>query len=132
MPVLTAKTHPTDLHVGVRLRLRRKELALTQAGMAHALGVTFQQVQKYERGANRVSASKLFDAAQVLGVPIGYFFDGLPQPISDGKAAPSDALLDFAKLSDGPQIISIFSQLGANLRRKLTELARALVEPDAP
>ncbi|MCI3135388.1 helix-turn-helix transcriptional regulator [Phenylobacterium aquaticum] len=105
---------------------------MTQAGLAQALGVTFQQIQKYERGANRVSASKLFEAAQVLGVPIGYFFDGLPQPTRENKGAPSDALLDFAKLSDGPKIISIFSQLDANLRRKLTDVARALVEPEAP
>ncbi len=74
--------HPIDQHVGNRVRLRRMMLGFSQDKLAQALGLTFQQVQKYERGANRVSASKLFEIARVLGVQISYFFQDL-----DGEAA---------------------------------------------
>ncbi len=70
-------THPVDLHVGARLRDRRAELGLTQASVAKAVGIRFQQIQKYERGANRVSASRLWELARVLDVGIDYFFEGL-------------------------------------------------------
>lgn len=69
--------HPTDIHVGNRIRDRRRILELSQGDLAQSLGITFQQVQKYERGINRISASKLFDAARALTVPISYFFEGL-------------------------------------------------------
>ena len=69
---------PIDLHVGARIKLRRSLLGLSQERLGEALGLTFQQVQKYERGANRVSASRLHDLARVLDVPISFFFDDLP------------------------------------------------------
>lgn len=68
------KFHPIDVHVGTRLRVRRVIAGLTQTELAHAMGITFQQLQKYETGQNRVSASRLWEAAQVLDVPIEYFF----------------------------------------------------------
>lgn len=69
--------NPIDVHVGLQVRLRRKELKISQEKLAETLGLTFQQVQKYERGANRISASKLYEIARTLRVPIGWFFDGL-------------------------------------------------------
>ena len=72
--------HEVDRHVGLRIRMRRKELGITQEGLGGALGLTFQQVQKYERGANRVSASKLYEIAKSLRTGIGYFFEGLADP----------------------------------------------------
>nr|WP_294916007.1 helix-turn-helix domain-containing protein [uncultured Neokomagataea sp.] len=69
----------TDVHIGNRIRLRRTLMGLSQESLGEALGVTFQQVQKYERGANRVSASRLFELAQALDVPVGFFYDGQPQ-----------------------------------------------------
>lgn len=69
----------TDVHIGSRIRLRRTLMGLSQESLGEALGVTFQQVQKYERGVNRVSASRLFELAQVLDVPVGFFYDGQPQ-----------------------------------------------------
>jgi transcriptional regulator with XRE-family HTH domain len=71
------KGHPIDLHVGQRVRLRRTTLGWSQERLAQALGLTFQQVQKYERGANRIGASRLFDLGRVLDVPVSFFFDGL-------------------------------------------------------
>lgn len=83
--------HPIDIHVGRRVRSRRKQLGLSQERLAEALGLTFQQVQKYERGANRVSASKLYGIACELQVPIGYFYEGLDDPSSPGGDAYSRA-----------------------------------------
>ena len=87
--------HPTDLHVGKRLRNRRYILGLTQKDIADALGIKFQQVQKYETGANRISASRLHQSAQALGVPASYFFDGLDADPHDDLAA---ATIDEAEL----------------------------------
>lgn len=72
-----AGPHPVDIHVGAQLRLVRKVRGMSQEALAEKLGITFQQVQKYERGANRISASKLYEAAQALCVPLNVFFDGL-------------------------------------------------------
>lgn len=69
-------SHPVDVHVGKRLRLRRTLQGLSQEAIGNAIGVTFQQIQKYERGINRMGASRLFDFARALGVPVSYFFEG--------------------------------------------------------
>jgi transcriptional regulator with XRE-family HTH domain len=71
------KPNPIDIHVGTRLRMRRTMLGLSQTGLAAQMGLTFQQVQKYERGTNRVSSSRLFDLCRILDVKIAYFFDGM-------------------------------------------------------
>jgi len=73
---------PVDVHVGKRVRLRRVLLGLTQAKVANALGLTFQQVQKYESGANRIGSSRLYQISQILNVPIAFFFDEMPDEIS--------------------------------------------------
>jgi transcriptional regulator with XRE-family HTH domain len=73
---------PIDVHVGTRIRLRRTLLGMSQEKLGEALGLTFQQVQKYERGVNRVGASRLFDLSRVLDVPISFFFDDLPDSLS--------------------------------------------------
>ncbi len=90
---MTAETEkqasPIDIHVGTRIRLRRTLLGMSQERLGDALGLTFQQVQKYERGANRVSASKLFDLSRILDVPISFFFDDMPETLAlsfGGKA----------------------------------------------
>jgi transcriptional regulator with XRE-family HTH domain len=70
--------NPVDMHVGGRVRMRRKLFGISQSKLAEELGVTFQQVQKYERGTNRVGASRLFDIARILNTPIGFFFEDMP------------------------------------------------------
>ncbi len=82
----TGKAHPVDVHVGSRIRLRRTLLGMNQQKLGAAIGLTFQQVQKYENGANRVSASRLFDLSRVLDVPVSFFYDGM-----DEQAAPTPA-----------------------------------------
>jgi transcriptional regulator with XRE-family HTH domain len=76
-----SRPSPIDVHVGSRIRLRRTLLGMSQERLGEALGLTFQQVQKYERGVNRVGASRLFDLSRVLDVPISFFFDDMPEPL---------------------------------------------------
>ncbi len=78
----TGKPHPVDEHAGERLWQRRKLLGMTQTDLADAIGLTFQQVQKYERGANRISASRLCDLSRVLDVPVDYFFEDMPTAVA--------------------------------------------------
>ena len=118
--------HPVDIYVGARLRMRRKIAGLTQQGLAQELGITFQQVQKYERGVNRISASKLYEAAGALGVPIAYFFDGLPQT----HLKEADAARPAGRLSsrgDGPELMSILAKIKSRrLRKQLLALMRTM------
>ena len=86
-PEREPRASPVDGHVGVRIRLRRTLMGMSQERLGDALGLTFQQVQKYERGVNRVGASRLFDLSRVLDVPIGFFFDDMPEPMAGAAAA---------------------------------------------
>ncbi|MDG5497250.1 helix-turn-helix transcriptional regulator [Niveispirillum sp. BGYR6] len=84
------KPNPIDVHVGARVRLRRTLLGMSQEKLGEAIGLTFQQVQKYERGANRIGASRLFDLSRVLDVPVSFFFDDMADPESgENTSAPS-------------------------------------------
>ncbi|HYD37438.1 MAG TPA: helix-turn-helix domain-containing protein [Allosphingosinicella sp.] len=109
---------PIDVHVGGRVRARRQLLKLSQAALADRLGVTFQQVQKYERGANRISASTLYRVAAALSAPMGYFFEGLADTV-DGEA-------DAAALARVEQADALFAVPGG------AELARAFPAIHAP
>ena len=125
---------PVDSHVGARIRIRRKLLGLSQSRLAEALNLTFQQVQKYERGTNRVSASKLYDIARFLQVPIAYFFEGLADPLSpdaDPGMDDRDRRLvdDFLMTPEGLALADAFPKIGqARVRRGLLELARAAAD----
>jgi len=79
--------NPVDIHVGARVRLRRTLLGLSQERLGEAIGLTFQQVQKYERGANRIGSSRLFDLSRVLDVPVGFFFEDMPNAVSSRSPA---------------------------------------------
>ena len=80
-----AKSHPVDAHVGVRMRQRRTLMGMSQTKLGDAVGLTFQQVQKYERGANRVGSSRLYEFAKALDVPVSYFFDEMPGNVLSGR-----------------------------------------------
>ena len=84
----TGKPHPVDVHAGARLKQRRKLLGITQTNLGDAIGLTFQQVQKYERGANRIGASRLLALARALDVPIEYFFEEMPPEVAASLSAP--------------------------------------------
>jgi transcriptional regulator with XRE-family HTH domain len=119
--------HPVDRHVGLRIRMRRKEMSISQERLAEALGITFQQVQKYERGANRVSASKLWEIALALKTPVAYFYDGLGD--REAAAAERDAAQDFMLSTEGIELMATFPRISeASIRRKIVELVRVVAE----
>jgi transcriptional regulator with XRE-family HTH domain len=124
--------HPVDRHVGLRIRMRRKELNISQEKLAEALGLTFQQVQKYERAANRVSASKLFEIARALNASVAYFYEGLS--VSDEletAGAPNLEAHAFLLTAEGAELANLFPKLGrGRVRRKVLELIRAIVGAD--
>lgn len=110
---------PIDVHVGSRIRLRRTLLGMSQERLGEALGLTFQQVQKYERGVNRVGASRLFDLSRVLDVPISFFFDDMPESLASTYGSQvSRRASGFADTQDS------FSDDALN-RRETLELVRA-------
>ncbi|HLZ77024.1 helix-turn-helix transcriptional regulator [Phenylobacterium sp.] len=131
--------NPIDRHVGLRIRMRRKELGISQERLAEAIGLTFQQVQKYERAANRVSASKLWEMARALSTNIGYFYEGLGDAASGdengppGANIPRETLQDFLLTPEGIELASVFPKISkGRVRRKILDLVRAMAgEPDA-
>ena len=119
--------HPVDVHVGKRIRQRRWMNGTTQQQLAEAVGIKFQQIQKYETGMNRVSASRLWDIAHSLGVTISFFFDGLDQeaaPAVAGADVPADVLTDKEALD----LLRSYYAIPENQRRRLFDLARVLSE----
>lgn len=127
--IMTAKCpNPTDVFVGKRLRMRRLMLDMSQTDIGDKLGVTFQQVQKYEKGTNRVSASRLQALSHHLGVPVAFFFDGAPRVPGDhsGNAPMPDFVSEFFASSDGLALTRAFMKVDdAKLRRRIVELVVA-------
>jgi len=113
----SGKPNPIDVHVGGRVRLRRTLLGLSQEKLGEAIGLTFQQVQKYERGANRIGASRLFDLSRVLDVPVSFFFDDM----SEGTSQLSPRMM-VAGLAEEPPVMSESDPL---TKRETLELVRA-------
>ncbi len=122
--------NPVDVHVGARVRLRRLMLRMSQDKLGENLGVTFQQIQKYERGANRVSASRLWGMADVLDVPVQYFFEGLAAEANAPGFGDNDQtplVYDFINSPDGVQLAAAFSCItDPKVRRQVLQLVRAL------
>ncbi len=124
--------NPVDLHVGGRVRMRRKMLGVSQERLAEALGLTFQQVQKYERGSNRVSASKLYEIARFLSAPVSYFFEGLSDPATGGTGTDDSSeqfVHDFLMTTEGLELAAAFPRINqSRLRRRLLDLVRTLAD----
>lgn len=125
---------PVDLHVGARVRMRRKFLNMSQESLADAIELTFQQVQKYERGTNRISSSKLFDIAKTLGAPIGYFFDGLGETHEETGFSESETeqfVHGFLMTTEGIELAEAFPRIkNPKLRRKILDLVRVMAEEE--
>ena len=116
-------THPVDVHVGKKVRQRRWLTGMTQQQLAEQVGIKFQQIQKYETGANRVSASRLWDIADALDVPVSFFFEGLEAEEGDlASKVPADLMGDKEALD----LIRSYYAIPENQRRRLFELARVL------
>ncbi|WP_162247264.1 MULTISPECIES: helix-turn-helix domain-containing protein [unclassified Caulobacter] len=124
--------NPVDLHVGARIRMRRKILGVSQERLAEDLGLTFQQIQKYERGANRVSASKLYEIAKSLQSSVGYFFEGLADTTREGMAEGGEPFVhDFLMTSEGLELAGLFPRITRpKVRRRILELVRSMAEEE--
>ena len=132
-------SNPIDKHVGSRVRMRRLMLDMSQTDLADALGLTFQQVQKYEKGANRVSASRLQHLSQILQVPVPFFFEGAPAATGIRQAAKGTAdapspvyVADFLATSDGLALVKAFMCIeDAKLRRAIVRLVEGIAPETA-
>lgn len=118
--------HPVDVHVGKRIRHRRWMVGMTQQQLAQKVGIKFQQIQKYETGANRVSASRLWDIAETLEAEVSFFFDGLDHgnKSQSSGSAPVDLMADKEALD----LVRSYYAIPENQRRRLFDLARVLCE----
>ncbi|MGQ9367407.1 helix-turn-helix domain-containing protein [Azospirillum sp. ST 5-10] len=122
--------NPIDVHVGARLRLRRTLLGLSQEKLGEAVGITFQQLQKYERGSNRISASRLFNLAQVLNVPVSFFFDDMGPGDEVDSAVPQPTETDeFESMAkrETLELVRAYYRIGdPSVRRRTFDLVKAL------
>ena len=126
------RPHPVDVHVGSRVRLRRTLRGMSQGRLGDALGLTFQQVQKYERGTNRIGASRLYALSRVLDVPVGFFFDAMPEDAAGregtapgGQAA--DAAADPLSRRETLELVRAYSAItDRRVRKQVFDLAKAL------
>jgi transcriptional regulator with XRE-family HTH domain len=125
-----AGPNPVDVHVGQRVRMRRLMVGVTQTQLADQLDLTFQQIQKYEKGTNRVSASKLYAIGQILKVPPEYFFEGLP-PIG-GSGGGKNKIVDETHIlttADGIELVRAFKKIQQKpLRRQVLGLVKTLAD----
>jgi transcriptional regulator with XRE-family HTH domain len=130
---LDSGPNPIDRHVGLRIRMRRKELGVSQEKLAEAIGLTFQQVQKYERAANRVSASKLWEMAKALNTTVSYFYEGLGDAANNGSNLPREEVQDFLLTPEGMELAGAFPRIRHNrVRRKILELVRVMADEREP
>jgi transcriptional regulator with XRE-family HTH domain len=138
MAMLAKKApNPTDKHVGSRVRMRRMMLGMSQEKLGDSLGLTFQQVQKYEKGTNRIGASRLQQISQILQVPVAFFFEGAPNAQTAGRheglaEAPSPAYVsDFLATADGLALTKAFMRIeDSKLRRRIVDLVEQIASRD--
>ena len=128
--------NPIDKHVGSRVRMRRMMLSMSQEKLGDALGRTFQQVQKYEKGSNRICASRLQQISLILQVPVAFFFEGAPsppvRPIGLGEAPSPEYVTDFLATTDGLTLVKAFMRIpNSKLRRRIVELVEEMAGGDA-
>jgi transcriptional regulator with XRE-family HTH domain len=122
------KPEPVDKHVGSRVRMRRLMLGMSQEKLADAIGLTFQQVQKYEKGTNRMGSSRLHQIANVLQVPVPFFFEGASGPSNKGSVQP-EVISDFLSTADGLALVRAFMKLSnETLRRDIVRLVHTIAE----
>ena len=127
------KPNPIDTHVGSRVRLRRMLMGMSQERLGDSMGLTFQQVQKYEKGVNRIGASRLFHISKILDVPVQFFFEDAPNP-TEASAVPGMAepesetfIIEFLNSREGLELNRAFSKISdAKIRKSVVDLIRAL------
>jgi transcriptional regulator with XRE-family HTH domain len=124
------QANPVDAHVGHRVRLRRMLVGMSQERLGELLGLTFQQVQKYEKGINRIGAGRLFEVSEILGVPISFFYEDVEPRVKAGGFAEDEEpppVMEFLSSGEGLQLSLAFMRIkDAKVRRRILELVRAL------
>ncbi len=131
------KPNPIDIHVGSRVRLRRTLLGMSQERLADAVGLTFQQIQKYERGTNRIGSSRLYQFAQVLDVPVSFFFDGMPSESGVRPAGTAEANVDpfeqdqFTRRETLELVRAYYRIQDARIRARIFDLVKAIAHGGA-
>lgn len=125
--------NPVDIHVGGRLRMRRMLVGMSQEKLGEALGLTFQQVQKYEKGTNRIGASRLYNISQILSVPVNFFFENIPDGHGGANQfgytenSSDNFAYDFMNSAEGFQLGQAFSMIkDVRIRRRIIDLVRSL------
>lgn len=120
-----------DRRIGQKVRARRLEITMSQERLAELLGVTFQQVQKYEKGVNRIAASRLFDIARALDVPVAQFFEGISGARGVAEDASESFLYDTLSTPEGLQLVAMFASIKSQrIRRRVLDLVRALTDEE--
>jgi transcriptional regulator with XRE-family HTH domain len=121
-----------DEHIGKRVKARRLAIDLSQEKLADLVGVTFQQIQKYENGVNRVAASRLWEMAKALGVPVQYFYEGLSEARTGvAEEGPPELVYDMMATPEGQQLLQIFGAIrSAKVRRKVVDIVRAVAQTE--
>lgn len=133
MTIVKKKPNPVDVHVGSRVKLKRTMLGLSQEKLGDQLGITFQQVQKYEKGTNRIGASRLQDIAAILNTSVGFFFEGAPGSGESSESGlhedPANFVVDFLSSSEGLQLNRAFVKISdPQVRRKIIDLVSLLAD----
>jgi transcriptional regulator with XRE-family HTH domain len=132
---------PVDIHVGGRVRLRRTLLGMSQEKLGEAVGLTFQQIQKYERGANRIGASRLFELSRILDVPVAFFFDDMSEEVAGIDTRTADGLADHEQMPLEPnpmarretlELVRAYYRItDPQVRKRLFELTKSLAKAEA-
>ena len=128
---MAATPNPVDIYVGRRLRQRRTMLGMNQNALAKALGLSFQQIQKYERGVNRIGSSRLYHLSQILDVPIGYFFEGAPKVgarrVNGSETQDGAVTVDPKSKRETLELVRAFTKISdSTVRKRLLEVAKAI------
>jgi transcriptional regulator with XRE-family HTH domain len=124
------KANPIDAQVGNRVRIRRMLIGMSQEKLGDLLGLTFQQVQKYEKGVNRIGAGRLFEIARILGVPIDFFYDGVAAPV-EGLANGTPPVMEFVSSGEGLQLSLAFMKIkDPKVRKRVLDLVKSLANEE--
>ena len=128
-PTCARNTRPIDAHVGKRVRLKRMLAGMSQEELAEHIGLSFQQIQKYENGINRIGAGRLLQLSHILGVSVQFFFDGAPlgERVPEAEAGDEDTVLQFVSTREGLELIRTFAEIeDPRVRKQIIELVRCI------
>jgi transcriptional regulator with XRE-family HTH domain len=126
------QANPIDIQVGNRVRIRRMLIGMSQERLGGLLGLTFQQVQKYEKGVNRIGAGRLFEVARILNVPVDFFYEGVNEATSGANETDGAPVMDFVSSGEGLQLSLAFMKIkDAKVRKRVLDLVKSLAEEEA-